>query len=131
MTDPPQGVDRRPRAAPTGAPLDVRVRPFRTDTVVIEAHGTVDLLTAHVLEQVAAGQVAQGRTRILIDLTGVPMCDSTGLTALIRIHRLAGAHGGHVRLVGLRPKVRALLELTNLTRIFDVYDTVADALPEG
>jgi anti-sigma B factor antagonist len=126
MTGLDQPVPAEP--APVGEALDLRARPIRDDAVVIEVRGAVDLSNADTVERTAAEQVAQGRTDIVLDLAGVPLCDSTGLTALIRIHRLAAARGGRLRLVAPQPPVRALLEMTNLTRIFSVHETVADAL---
>lgn len=111
-------------------PFEVRARPVRADAVVLEARGAVDLATAGALEHAAAEQLAQGRTRILLDLAGVPLCDSTGLTALLRIHHRAEADGGRLRLVAPRQQVRGLLELTNLTRVLDVRDSADDALAD-
>jgi anti-anti-sigma factor len=129
VTGPNQPVPPEPAAV--GEPLELRGRPLGSGAVVIEAHGILDLVHVGTLERAAAEQVAQGRTEILLDLSGVPLCDSVGLTALIRIHRLAAAHGGRLRLVAPRRQIRNLLELTNLTRLFDVYDSLADAQAAG
>jgi anti-sigma B factor antagonist len=131
MTGQPPGANPSvpSEADRAGEPGEVRVRPLGTDAAIIEVRGVVDLFTAQELEQVAAEQVARDRIRLLVDLAGVPLCDSTGLTVLIRIHRLTDARGGWLRLVAPRPQVRGLLEMTNLTRIFDVYDSMAEALP--
>jgi anti-anti-sigma factor len=117
-----------PQPAGIGESFDLHARPLRTDAAIIEVRGSVDLSSADILERAAAEQATRGRSEILLDLSGVPLCDSTGLTALIRIHRLAATHGGRLLLVAPQPQVRGLLETTNLTRIFDIRDTMADAV---
>ena len=65
---------------------------------------------------------------LIVDLSDVQYCDSAGLSALLLAQRQMSVNGGDVRLVGLNPDVLALLRVTQLDRVFAVFDTVDAAL---
>src|SRR5262245_29082161 len=72
--------------------------------------------------------VRQGHERILIDLKDVPYLDSSELGRLIRCHISVRHAGGRVRLCNLSEKVRALMKLTRLDTVLDLYGTEEEAL---
>jgi anti-anti-sigma factor len=65
---------------------------------------------------------------LVIDLTDVSYIDSAGLSALLLARRQQTSHEGDVRLVGVSEDVRSLLELTQLNRVFPIFETVQQAL---
>jgi anti-sigma B factor antagonist len=65
--------------------------------------------------------------RVVLDLSRVETCDSAALNLMVEVHRTVAGKDGWLRLVGPRPHVRRALEVTNLTRLLPVYDTVAEA----
>lgn len=66
--------------------------------------------------------------KLIIDLSDVEYIDSAGLSALLLARRQMSAHESDVRLVGVRPEVRSLLSLTQLDRVFGIYETTEEAL---
>jgi anti-sigma B factor antagonist len=66
--------------------------------------------------------------KLIIDLSDVEYIDSAGLSALLLARRQMSAHESDVRLVGARPEVRSLLSLTQLDRVFGIYETIDEAL---
>jgi anti-anti-sigma factor len=65
---------------------------------------------------------------LIVDLTDVGHVDSAGLSALLLAQRQMRIHDGELRLVGLNESVRSLLAMTQLDRIFPVFNTVTEAL---
>ena len=65
---------------------------------------------------------------LIIDLSEVEHIDSTGLSALLLAQRQMNAHGGDVRLVGLNEGILSLLRVTQLDRIFPIFNTIDEAL---
>jgi anti-sigma B factor antagonist len=64
---------------------------------------------------------------LVVDLTDVEFCDSSGLSALLIAERQMRGHEGKVSLVGVNKKVMALLKISQLDRVFRIFDTVAKA----
>ncbi|NES30132.1 STAS domain-containing protein [Micromonospora terminaliae] len=79
--------------------------------------GELDFDTAPELVAVAAELRRDGCQELLLDFAGVALCDSSGLSALVVIHR-AGA--GPVRLDAVGPQVRQLLDRTGLAELLAV-----------
>jgi anti-sigma B factor antagonist len=64
---------------------------------------------------------------LIIDLSGVDFCDSSGLSALLIAERKMREHGGAVKLVGVHKKVLTLIKISHLDRAFQIYDSMAKA----
>lgn len=59
---------------------------------------------------------------LVIDLTDVEFCDSSGLSALLIAERKMKEHGGTVKLVNVHKKVLSLLKISMLDRVFDIEE---------
>src|SRR5688500_15888397 len=68
-----------------------------------------------------------GYEHVVIDLRGVPTADSAGIRALVRGHTSAQRLNRRFTLVSPNPKVRELLELSLLTRVLEVVDSLVEA----
>lgn len=64
---------------------------------------------------------------VVIDLRGVPTADSAGIRALVRGHTSAQRLNRRFTLVSPNPRVRELLELSLLTRVLEVVDSLVEA----
>ncbi|HYB59901.1 MAG TPA: STAS domain-containing protein [Methylomirabilota bacterium] len=73
-----------------------------------------------------AATQAQGKWLIL-DMSQVPYVDSAGLGTLVQINVSCQRHGGRLALAGPTSKTTALLQMTNLSKVFQVYSSVAEA----
>ena len=68
-----------------------------------------------------------GYEHVVIDLRGVPTADSGGIRALVRGHTTAQRLTRRVTVVSPNPRVRELLELSLLTRVLEVVDSLVEA----
>lgn len=68
-----------------------------------------------------------GYEHVVIDLRGVPNADSAGVRALVRGHTSAQRLNRRFTLVSPNPRVRELLELSLLTRVLEVVETLVEA----
>lgn len=68
-----------------------------------------------------------GTEHVVIDLRGVPSADSAGVRALVRGHTSAQRLNRRFTVVAPNPKVMELLELSLLTRVLEVVDTLVEA----
>ena len=67
------------------------------------------------------GALREGQAKILLDLSRVNFLDSAGLGELVRCRKRCAEQGGDVKLLSPTGRVRGLLELVHLSRIFEIY----------
>lgn len=108
------------------APIDIKVTES-DGIVVVTVSGGIFYDTHAGLLEVLLEVTGRPRPRVVVDLAGVPMCDSTGLNVLARSYRQADGNGGWLRLAATQPLVQRVLIATNLSRVLPPYDSVADA----
>ena len=88
-------------------------------------------LDAHNSEELKAELTqlfASGTKDLLIDLKEVRFIDSSGLGVLVSGFKNASARQGSLKLSGLQTQVKSMFELTRLHRVFDILQTVDEAL---
>jgi anti-anti-sigma factor len=100
----------------------------RDGATVVTVRGKVFYDTLAPLTDALAGLTAGQASRVVLDLSEVPMCDSSGLNLFVRTRADLVAAGGWLRLAGTRPMVDNVLHITNLDRLLPRYPTVEDAL---
>jgi anti-sigma B factor antagonist len=69
-----------------------------------------------------------GTKELLVDLKEVRFIDSSGLGVLVSGYKNASTHQGSIKLCSLQTQVKSMFELTRLHRVFDIYQTVDEAL---
>ena len=94
----------------------------------IVAEGEIDLSSVPQLSRMLDDLINGGNVELIVDMTGVDFIDSTGLGVLVGARKKALAQDGSVQLACLQPKVLKIFRITQLTEIFPVHDSVADAL---
>jgi len=72
--------------------------------------------------------IAGGAHDIVVDLSRVPIIDSSAIGSMIRCHSVVSAKGGKLKLVGAHEIVRQAFKMTRLDSVFEFYDTEAAAL---
>ena len=100
----------------------------RDGTTVVTVRGKVFYDTLSPLADALADLTRRPARQIVLDLSAVPMCDSSGLNLFVRTRADLAAAGGWLRLSGTRPMVDNVLHITNLDRILPRYATVDEAL---
>ena len=98
------------------------------DIAIVAVEGEIDVETSPQLRERFDELLAQGEHNFVIDLTGVDFIDSSGLAAFVRLFKRVRIGEGDVKLCGLRPEILKIFELTRLNRVFDIFDTRAEAV---
>lgn len=96
--------------------------------LVISISGSMDALTAPILSEEMRQQIEAGHTNLVVDMTELEYSSSAGLRALLSGVKEARQHAGDLRLAGLRPNVRKVLEMSGFTTILKVFPSVAEAV---
>src|SRR5207248_3900865 len=74
------------------------------------------------LREVISSAVNEGKTKILLDLSGVTTIDSSGIGELVGSYTTATNRGGKLKLLHLPAKLNELLHVTQLITVFEVYE---------
>jgi len=120
---PSSRVDRRPGSL-RHVELKVTTR-SQGDHTVVSVLGEIDLYTAPRLQSELMNALGASPARLIVDMSGVDFCDSTGINVLLAAHRHAREHGGELQLAGPGSATRKVLQVTGLESVFTVLDDPA------
>ncbi len=96
---------------------------------VLELNGRVTLGEgSSLLRTKLKDLLSQGKTRLVLDLAEVSYVDSAGLGTLVAGYTSARNQGANLKLANLTKRFHEQLSITKLVTVFDVYDTVQDAV---
>jgi len=105
------------KTEPNGKVMVVMVREERLD-----AHNSDEL-------KAEMNRLFESGTKdLLVDLKEVRFIDSSGLGSLVSGYKNASTHQGNIKLCSLQTQVKSMFELTRLHRVFDIYQTMDEAL---
>jgi anti-sigma B factor antagonist len=110
--------------------LDVSSR-FHDDHTIVTIRGEIDLYTAPRLHSELAALLAEGMpARVVIDMSGVEFCDSTGMNVLLSCLRRARERGGELEIAAPKPAVRKILQVTGLDSVFTLVEDTSASAPK-
>ena len=100
---------------------------FQGEHAIVALAGEIDLYTAPRLQSELAAALASGDpARLVVDMSAVEFCDSTGMNVLLAAHRRVQEQGGDLELAAPRATVRKILQVTGLETVFTVVDDPAE-----
>lgn len=97
-------------------------------SAVLRVSGEVDVASAPRLRERIVAMVAEGHRRIVLDLDDVDFLDSTGLGVLVGALKRVRTHGGELHLVCTTPRILKVFEITGLTVVFPMHESVDAAV---
>ncbi|NEB04935.1 STAS domain-containing protein [Streptomyces sp. SID13726] len=106
------------------------------DWTVLQVSGELDLVTSPVLRQRVHDVVAEGRHSLVLDLSEVYFCDSSGVGVLIASRRLIRSCRGDLRLIlpaqgaADGSHVNRVLGALGVRRLFEVHPDLDSATDE-
>lgn len=86
--------------------------------------GEIDLYTAPRLQAEFTRLLEDNPARVVIDMSGVDFCDSTGMNVLLSALKRLKERGGRLEVAAPRPAVRKILQVTGLDSVFTVHEAV-------
>jgi len=100
---------------------------------VLTLPAEIDVTNADTVEDELLAALNQGALLLIADMSQTSFCDSSGVSAMVRVFRRAAASGSELRMVVSTPAVQRVLSITGVDRLVDVYPSVAASLagPDG
>lgn len=98
------------------------------EVFVVQCHGRLvagnEVFTLH--SQI--GDAIDKYGDVVLQLDDLEFVDSSGLGAMMRLMQAARSKGGDVKLSGIPPRIRKILQLTHLLPQFESYDSLEEAI---
>ena len=73
-------------------------------------------------------KIEQGNSKVIMDLSATEFVDSSFLGTLVAVLKKTTSKNGDLKIVNLQEPVSNMFELTRLYKIFEIFNTVEDAL---
>jgi anti-anti-sigma factor len=100
----------------------------RGEVIVVHCQGRIVYRDEAAALSRLVGDILQGGSRLVLELSGVTSMDSAGIGELALIQTWAVERKADLKCAGPNTIVRGLLDLTNLDSVLDVHATLDDAL---
>jgi len=99
------------------------------DVTVLDISGRITLGEGNLMLREVVNELAdQNHKRIVLNLADVHYIDSSGIGELVKTHTTIRNKGGHLKLANLNKRVHDLLEMTHLSKVFDVQKDETSAV---
>ena len=74
------------------------------------------------LQKAFAALLDKGKKKIVLDLSNIDFISSIVIASLVFMVKRAREAGGNLVLCGVRDKVKKVLAITNLDKVFDIFE---------
>ena len=95
---------------------------------IVDLGGRLIVADSRTLQETIRALLAKGTTRILINLQGLDMMDSSGLGELVSAKESAAQRGATVKLLYAADKVRAIPSMARIIGTFEAFVAESDAI---
>jgi anti-sigma B factor antagonist len=82
------------------------------------------------VEWTVADLLKENQKKVILDLSGVSVVDSTGVGILVMCYAKMKKAGGSLRIAGVSGMVEETLKITSVDRLIDLYPTIVEASRE-
>ena len=100
----------------------------RGNIVVLSVGGSLDALSAPELADEISAQLRNGMVSLVADLSQLEYTSSAGLRVMLNGVKEARSKGGDLRLAGIQPNVKKVLDLSGFTSIMKSFPDVDAAV---
>jgi anti-sigma B factor antagonist len=98
--------------------------PFETTRTATETRlavrGSLDINTAPALAEEIDTIIAARPPKVIADLSGLDLIDSSGVAALVKLYKGIRNNGGTVAIVGARDQPLAIFKLLRMDKVFNL-----------
>jgi anti-sigma B factor antagonist len=108
--------------------MEISVTEIAGVTILKPMNERLDAHNSDTLKEAMKGVFERGAKKVLVDLGQLRFIDSSGLGALVSGFKNSVSHRGHLALSNLQGQVQSMFELTRLHRVFEIHESVDEAL---
>ncbi|RIK68481.1 MAG: hypothetical protein DCC65_02485 [Planctomycetota bacterium] len=108
-------------------PFLLESRASENGVIIARMSGSCTMEVAESVCRQVLDLVSRAERVLIVDMSNLDFIESMGLGGLVAGYLRARKQGREVRLCAPQPAIRELLEMTRLTLLFRVFDSVAEA----
>ena len=105
--------------------FSVTVR-IAANIAIVDVSGRLSILDTLLGERIDS--LLTGKNHVVLDLAGLSYIDASGLSQLLSLQKSTQERGGKIALMRPSERVRKLLEVTQLAKVFQIFDDEASTL---
>jgi len=110
------------------AELNISVRQAG-DVAILDLGGKVTIGEGSIaLRTAVRNLIAEGKTKVLLNMSDISYCDSSGIGELVSSFSAIQREGGTMKLLNLTKKLKELMSITKLLTVFDNFEDEETAL---
>ena len=94
------------------------------EMLIVRPVGEVDLGCAPMLQEKMAAVLSGDAYKVIIDLSGVPYMDSSGVATLVEAMQVARRNKIKLLLCTMQDRVRSIFEIARLDTVFVIVDDI-------
>jgi anti-sigma B factor antagonist len=99
------------------------------DVIIVDLEGRLVMgVGDELLRDVMNELIAEGWTKIVLNLREVTVMDSSGIGEVVSSWKLAQRFGGKVKLLRPAPSIKRTLRLTQILPLLEVFDEETEAV---
>ena len=88
------------------------------DETRVQVRGMLDVNTAPGLSELVDELIAERRSRVVVDMSGLDIIDSSGVAVLVKLYKGVRSTGGQVVITGARDQPLAIFKLLRMDKVF-------------
>ena len=109
--------------------MDLKLDHHTKDGIeVVDVEGEIDVYTAPRLRELLIDLVNKNNYQLVVNMEKVEFLDSTGLGVLVGGLKRVRAHDGGIDLVCTQGRILRIFRITGLSKVFNIFDTVDEAI---
>jgi anti-anti-sigma factor len=110
--------------------VSIHIEPVNSKIWQIALEGWISAGQSEAVENALSDQLTLGHSRLILDLSNVEYISGDALKILVGVWQRARESKGNLVLVGVKPRILELLQLTGLDLVFPIAETQAQALSQ-
>jgi anti-sigma B factor antagonist len=108
--------------------ISIRVEPVNSKIWLMTLYGGIDAEQSRAVGSALNEQLALGHKRLILDLQHVDYVSSEALRLLVGAWQRTRESKGNLVLVGLKPRILEMLQITGLDLVFPIAETQGQAI---
>lgn len=103
-----------------------KIESLRADVEVYKIDGRIDADTSGLFDKALRDVGENGN--VVLDFSSVQYMNSFGIGILVDLQKRMMKAGGTIKISGLSPALKKIFQITYLTKVFEIFDTLPVAV---